>query len=710
MKTHDYNFKAAVPVWEVGTQKTMNRTISAVAKLNKHDSCKLAAAGSSSFVILVNGQVIAHGPARAAHGFYRVDEYELAPYLTADDNVLEIRVAGYNINTFQYLDQPSFICAEVICDNVAVAYTSSDKGGFVFYGIDERIMKVHRYSYQRVFVENYRLDSSFFNYSAKVPVQVEQTDSKSFICRDMPYGDYDRIFPVSVIGRGSISYSDKKEYHRDRSITQISNRFRGYLESELEFASYVEIGKMDFSEKTEKIENADSIELSADTYADVDMGKNYTGLFELELEAATDGEFFITFDEILQNGQVNCFRIEPTNILGFTVKKGKYKIVSAEPYVMRYIRLSSKGGTFKINGLKLIEIAFPKTAITAKFVSEDSVMEKIYDAAVLTFRANTVDIYMDCPSRERAGWLCDSFFTARVEYALTGRSDIEKQFLSNFIMPSTLPHMPRGMLPMCYPSDHDQEPSFKFIPNWAMFYGIELKEYFDRTGDSELINAARDRMYELCEYFNKFENEYGLLEDLESWVFVEWSKANELLKNVSFATNMLYCLFLRSISALYSDGAMERKADALKKTINDMSMTESGFFCDNAVRQNGKLVISGERTEACQYYAFFCGIATPKTHEQLWTTLVNDFGYDRQKTGKFPEIYPANAFIGNYLRLDLLDRYGYRDALYDNIKGYFEYMADRTGTLWELVSDNASCNHGFASHVIWWMRSLDLIK
>jgi len=37
-------------------------------------------------------------------------------------------------------------------------------------------------------------------------------------------------------------------------------------------------------------------------------------------------------------------------------------------------------------------------------------------------------------------------------------------------------------------------------------------------------------------------------------------------------------------------------------------------------------------------------------------------------------------------------------------------MADRTGTLWEHASVNASCNHGFASHVIYWMKSLGLVE
>ena len=139
-------------------------------------------------------------------------------------------------------------------------------------------------------------------------------------------------------------------------------------------------------------------------------------------------------------------------------------------------------------------------------------------------------------------------------------------------------------------------------------------------------------------------------------------------------------------------------------------MTPSGFYCDNAIRkESGVLELSGERTEACQYYAFFSNVATPTTHPELWKILVNDFGYDRAEKGLYPEIWPANAFIGNYLRLELLNRYDYKDELYDNIKGYFYYMAERTGTLWENVGTEASCNHGFASHVIYWQKLIGLV-
>ena len=36
---------------------------------------------------------------------------------------------------------------------------------------------------------------------------------------------------------------------------------------------------------------------------------------------------------------------------------------------------------------------------------------------------------------QRAGWLCDSFFTARVAADLAGTTSVEKNFLENFLLP-----------------------------------------------------------------------------------------------------------------------------------------------------------------------------------------------------------------------------------------------------------------------------------
>ena len=709
MKTNDYKFKKATPVWECGAQKVMNRTLAFIGHIDGSlADCKLALAGSSSFIVLVNGELIAHGPARAAHGFYRVDEYDLGNHLTLPQNTVEIRVSGYNINSFAYLDQSSFLCAEIVSGERVIAHTGTPSYGFSAYGVDEKIMRVHRFSYQRPFTENYRLGALSFDYSGRQEVHLEACDDKHFICRDLPYDEYARIHPVCMLGIGNVTYSQKDKYFADRAITKISDSYRGYKEDELEFRSYEQIGQMDFSKRCPKDGPTDLILLDADSYVDLDMGVNHTGLVTLEVEALSDCELYVTFDEILVDGKVDPFRFETTGVISLLMKKGRHRIVSAEPYDMRYVRLVAKGGSLTVNSFSLIEVAFPSSLINARFTSDDAVMKKIYNAAIETFRANAVDIYMDCPSRERSGYLCDSFFTSRVEKALTGKSVVEKQFLSNFIMPGQLPELPYGMLPMCYPAD---VVNGLYIPNWAMWYVVQLDEYLTRTGDRELVDAAHERVYDLCRYFEAFENKDGLLEKLRGWVFVEWSRCNDLVQDVSFPSNMMYCLMLNCVARLYGDAAAKAKAQNIKNAINRLAMTDSGFYCDNAVRNaDGKLVLSGERTETCQYYAFFCGVATPETHSELWHKLVTEFGSDRDTEKTHHEIYPSAPFIGNYLRLELLNRYGYRDKLYADIRGYFEYMADRTGTLWEHAGVQASCNHGFASHVIYWMKSLGLVE
>ncbi len=51
-------------------------------------------------------------------------------------------------------------------------------------------------------------------------------------------------------------------------------------------------------------------------------------------------------------------------------------------------------------------------------------------------------------------------------------------------------------------------------------------------------------------------------------------------------------------------------------------------------------------------------------------------------------------------------RAGYKEDVLKNIVGFFGYMANRTGTLWENTDTSASCDHCFASYVICWLEKL----
>lgn len=706
MEPEKTSFIRAVPVWEAGTELEMNRNLyfTAVVPGRRHALLRIAA--HTRFQLFANGRFVAAGPARAGHGWYRVDEYEIGALLQNDRNVVCILCAGYNCNSYAYLDEPSFLCCEITDGDELLAATGD--GSFAARPCTQRVQKVQRYSFQRPFVESWRLDTEYdrvlldpdFTAGSAEPVP---TARKKFMEREVPYSAYDFVPVRESLDRGSVVASRPEKPFSDRAIDDISQRLKGFARPELEELTMAEAERWVPDHADRRVLPGCDADLAADSYMTFRLPKNLTGFLEMRVTAEQDVCLMVTFDEVYNHGEVDYKRMGCSNVLVWRLAAGRsYELRSFEPYTMQYLNVLALGGSIQLRGLGLRRFDFPAALLTKTVPMPTERLQVIYDAAVESFRQNTVDIYMDCPSRERAGWLCDSFFTSRVERALTGRSTVEHAFLENFLLPDHFDFLPEGMLPMCYPSDHNDG---VFIPNWAMWFVLELEEYLQRTGDRKLVESARERVYALLAYFRRFENADGLLEKLESWVFVEWSRSNDLVQDISYPTNMLYARMKEAMAALYSDRALADEASALKSTIRSQAFM-GDFFCDNAIRRGGKAELSGEATESCQYYAFFTGVATPETYPALWKTLLEDFGPERKKTGRHPEVAFSNAFVGNYLRLELLYRAGLTDRLVKNIDGYFTYMAQKTGTLWEHDGDMASCDHGFASHVLYWLNGI----
>ena len=226
---------------------------------------------------------------------------------------------------------------------------------------------------------------------------------------------------------------------------------------------------------------------------------------------------------------------------------------------------------------------------------------------------------------------------------------------------------------------------------------MELEEYQAFGGSAWLIEQLKPRVLALFDYLNRFKNTDGLLEKLEGWIYVDGA-ANKFTQDLNFPSNMVYAAALDAAARLYHLSELGRAAAEIRETIRRLSY-DGQFFVDNAMRQDGRLVLTRNRTEACQYYAFYFDVATPETHPELWKRLLTEFGPARDVTRSWPEIPPSCAFIANAIRLALLSRYGVSAQVLQDAVGYLWHMVERTGTLWESQDEKSSCNHGFASHI-----------
>ena len=624
----------------------------AVFKLENVKPCDtLTVCAADFFRVFLDGKMSSFGPERTAAGFIRPRTISVSGVKN-----IEIEVAGYNECCYACDFQKPFFGAELKKGD-EVVYGSED---FSCVTKNSFVNTTTRYSGQRGFVE-----ITDFHKLGETPRKVMEVDAPKIIGALGDFADY-REIPIHFIKKSAFFGFEK----HDKSYSETRPNY------------VLPLGAIDPMELKRRFESGEylSYDYKFDTIS--------TGFIGLKIKAEDECEVVAVMDEYLPEGEWRTFRRSGTNdFLMISAPKGEWEFLSFEPYAFKYLKILIKGKAEVVPSFIALDNAKPSCVK----VSGNEKFKKIFDAAERTFRQNVLDIFMDCPSRERAGWLCDSFFTAKTERLFFGNNDIERAFLENILISTTEELDPR-MLPKCFPAQHKEN---HYIPNWAMWFVVELNDYFHRTGDRTLVDMAKKRVYDLISFFDKYVNEFGLLEDLESWVFIEWSICNtpEYIKGVNFPSNMLFAYMLGKAAELYDDNALKTRSQNMLETASILSYNGT-FYVDNAVRnEKGELVLVNEHTsETCQYYALFMGLCPD---EEFKERMVKEFGPLRN--GTYPSVGKSNMFIGNYLRFLWLCDIGEYDRVVNECLEYFAIMAEKTGTLWEHDSPHASCNHGFAS-------------
>jgi len=683
-------------VWPAEVRNEMNVTMAfQLDKSFETPEATLEICASNGYMVFLNDEMIAFGPARTAHGYIRKDEIALKG-LDASSK-LTVDVIGNNINSFCYPDEKPYFAAKVLCGGRVLARTED----FSCFRLDDRIQKVERFSYQRDFAEAYRMSadrSLFYNGDRSLFTQYHfsSVDKPQILPRYAEYPEYQRI-PMEIAENGDVIRDESRPVWQNRFIDNISDKSsKGFVKSDLEVCISDELSKLCYRKSGEGVSS-----VGAGTYTVADAGRTVTGWFDLRVKVNEPSLFYVVFDEIdfheakapEEGFNIDYRRNDCVGAVRYELQPGEYHLVNFEQFSARFLKFVCVKGSLDIIQSKLIAFENP-AMFRLEFNCADDSLNTIVRASQNTLAQNGVDLFTDCPQRERAGWLCDAFFSSRAEFMMTGENVIDRCFLENYAIAPQLPQLPEGMVPMCYPGDHI---AGEFIPNWSMWYVLQLYDYYKRTGDKSLVEMSRAKVEGLVKYFQRFESPEGLLEDLENWVFIEWSEANNFIKGINFPSNMMYATMLSCAGELYADESLISKSASLKKKIADLSFNGE-FFEDNMLRENGELVRTGNTSETCQYYAFFCGVADKTTYPDLYNTMFSIFGQGRDASVVYPKVYKSNAFVGNYLRMEILRRDQRTAQMISECKQFFHYMAERTGTLWEHASPVCSLNHGFASY------------
>ena len=677
-------------VWAEGQKNQMNRAFAFVLDLGKKQMGEICLSAASCYKVIADGKLMGFGPNRTAHGYARAAVYPFnAQYIT-------VEVQSHFVPNFCWVKrEPFFAC--VLKTESGKEYFAED---FNCFALSDRVQKVRRYSFQRGFCETYinekdRTALYFCKPQNAFPrVKTEKAELPHLLPSETLNPALSEIFAEKVIDSGYCKISPEIAVYVDRTETLIGTVLKGFKRGEWQDFSTDEISRITYLSGAKSGDYA---------YETLDFSRIVTGIVEVEIIAGNAGEVFFAFDEILSDEKLKTikpFRGDTANVFKWTVKKaGVYNLSAFEPYAFRYANVITSAGV-KAN-VKVRAYENPEAG-KMLFECDDKKIEQIMEAARHTFAHNAVDLLTDCPSRERAGWLSDSFFSSMAERVFTGDNKVERAFLQNYILADKSGH-PKGMIPRCYPADYYEEDGF--IPNWSLWYILEIYKYFTQYGYDETVEKSRANVEGILNYFVDFENEFGVLEDLKGWIFVEWSAANnsDHINGINVPSNACYYASLLAAAKVYGIKGLKEKAEKVKDYLLKNAYVD-GFFVDNLIRnEKGDIIPTENYTETCQYYMFFFKCADKHTHKELFDKMLNEYGKsDSSASGGNPvkkQLTPSNMIYGVYMRLELLMREQKRVELLNECVRYFYDMTQKTGTLWENNTASASCDHGFASYV-----------
>lgn len=697
-------FCSALPVFEKNKEEEMNHSIILRGAVPSLVGAKLYITAASFYRLCINGIFVSFGPARTAKGYARVDEIALERFDGGTgENIITIEAAGYHCGSLATVKQPSFVLAELRRGGEVLLATGRDFEG---YRLDRRVRKVERYSVQRHFGEIWDYTSGE-PFSDDKRIELSALDLGLSYLPSTPAPSYRKIETDGCVSYGGFVFDPEKEYKENfYSWKSVPKEWGRFERDELFARPYEWFGRQRLTKAGN--ERKFPIKLSAGEYALFDLGMIYAGFLSFSLEATDESDVVVAFTELCGKDAFEFTGMKCQNVIEYLFPRGATEsVMSFEPYTAKCAVVTVKSGEITLTSFGLTTYEHDPKRILPHEIS-DPALGKIYDAAVRSFTHNSLDIYMDCPSRERAGWLGDTYFTSKGEYYLTGKSAVEDAFLENYrLYEYTGGDLPRGVLPECYPSDIEGN----FIPQWDMWYVLEVCDYLICRRPDMNKELFRKSIYDFLAFLEPYENSDGLLQNLPSWNFVEWSRANTWVQDVNYPTNFLYAEALKRTALLYGDATLADKSKRIRETAKRLSWNGE-IFIDNAQKdEHGVLHNTENFSEAGQYYALLFGdidLADGK-YDKLRSYIDEDFIRFYPDKEHFVRV---NVWIGFYLKMELFIGLGAWARLDGMIRSVFPEMAEETGTLWEYRYDQrvGSYDHGFSAYVAYAIGRIEEAK
>ncbi len=438
-----------------------------------------------------------------------------------------------------------------------------------------------------------------------------------------------------------------------------------------------------------------------------DFGKEIVGILETHFKGEKGDTVEIRFaEELLENGRAR-FELRANCVYSDTMTlSGEDDLLEYFDYRgFRYAEIIGKG--FDPSDVYAVVRHYPFCEDLAHFNSSSKDLNDIWKICAESVKIATQDTYYDCPTRERGGFIGDALIVGLSHLILTGDTRVYKKYIMDLFntsryCPAIMAHVPSYDIDM--------------LADYSALVPLFLKEYYDYTGDIELLRKTLPTVDGVWEFYSRALNDDGLLEAIKHMekvpegtplLLVDWPQNfrdgydyDKATEGVCTPVNLFFYGMLKVASELYDIVGDNKKAEKFKALYLKM---ENGIQ-DKLYDSKAKLYKDTESSDHCAMHSnvlqLFFGLEVPDGYETIKDLIV--------KKGLNCGVYFA------YFVIEGLYRAGYHKEAYalltnDSIYSWNNMVREGATTCMEVwgadQKGNTSWCHPWASSPIYFITS-----
>lgn len=442
-------------------------------------------------------------------------------------------------------------------------------------------------------------------------------------------------------------------------------------------------------------------------YFIIDIGREESGVFELEIDLPHQAEILVGFGEHLDDLRVR------TSVGGrqfgavYTARAGRQRFTHYFKRMgCRYISVYVYAKQIRLYYVGLHPTPYPFKYKKAS-APKDALHRKIAETCVRTLELCAHEHYEDCPWREQALYAMDSRNQMLFGYICFDNPELPRESLRLL----ALGQKENGLLELCAPAE-----SSITIPAFSLVFITAVKEYLENVGDSDFIKELLPVIEKILEFFRIRIDESGLIPfigDDGIWNFYEWSneldgaasKKGHLIKYEA-PINAFMAMALSDAKQIYKAFGIFDKAEQCKKEYEVISAALEAFWDEERslyasyITENGFL----NYAQLTQYLMICSGAVGNKRGIEISDICV-------KKGGSLVPVTLSSALFQFQALLRFKERYN--DFLKSEIEEKWGGMLLKGATsFWETL-DGAdafgyagSLCHGWSAAPLWYFNTV----